>query len=105
MLAKEPLAHLTENGRGHSLRAHLEGVGDLARRFGDSFGSGDWGFLAGLWHDLGKYAADFQAYVRKANGFAAQQAHIETVSGRVDHSTAGGIYAVERFGIAGRAAQ
>jgi len=76
------LAHLTEDGRGHSLREHLEGVGGLARQFAAAFDSADWGFLAGLWHDLGKYAADFQSYIRSANGF---EAHIEsqTIRGRV----------------------
>ena len=88
---RDPLAHLTEDGRGHGLRQHLEGVGALARTFAEAFNSGEWGFLAGLWHDLGNYAADFQAYIRKPNKSEAQQAHIETVRGRVDHSTAGAI--------------
>jgi CRISPR-associated endonuclease/helicase Cas3 len=99
----EPLAHLTEDGRRHGLREHLERVGALAMQFAESFGSGLWGFLAGLWHDLGKYAADFQAYIRSANGFEAQQAHIENVPGRVDHSSAGAVLASERFKDAGRA--
>ncbi len=93
--AIDALAHLTEDGRGHRLRDHLESVGALAKRHADAFDSGDWGFLAGLWHDLGKYATDFQAYIRKANGF---EAHIETVPGRVDHSSAGAVHAVQKFG-------
>ena len=27
-----------------------------AKKFGDEFGSGEWAYLAGLWHDLGKYS-------------------------------------------------
>ena len=27
-----------------------------AKRRGDEFGSGEWAYLAGLWHDLGKYS-------------------------------------------------
>ena len=72
VISTESLAHLTEDGRGHNLRQHLEDVGALAKRFADAFDSGDWAFLAGQWHDLGKYAADFQAYIRSANGFEAQ---------------------------------
>jgi CRISPR-associated endonuclease/helicase Cas3 len=99
----EPLAHLTEDGRGHGLREHLERVSALAMQFAELFGSGPWGFLSGLWHDLGKYSADFQAYIRSANGFEAQRAHIENVPGRVDHSSAGAVLASERFKDAGRA--
>jgi CRISPR-associated endonuclease/helicase Cas3 len=100
-VSNTPLAHLTEEGRGHDLRAHLERVATLAQEFANAFDSGTWGFLAGLWHDLGKYAAEFQTYIRHANGF---EAHLEsrTIRGRVDHSTAGGLFAVERFAEAGR---
>ena len=101
-LPTEALAHLTQDGRGHGLRDHLRSVGRLARHFAAAFDSADWGFLAGLWHDLGKYAADFQAYVRQANGF---EAHLESESipGRVDHSSAGAVLAAERFKDTGRA--
>jgi len=49
----------------HSLEEHLLAVARQATRFAASFGSGDWAGLAGLWHDLGKYSADFQGYIRK----------------------------------------
>jgi CRISPR-associated endonuclease/helicase Cas3 len=90
-----PFAHLTPEGRQHALRDHLEGVANLAARFAQAFGSDRWGYLAGLWHDLGKYAADFQAYIRSANGF---EAHIETTPGKVDHSSAGAIHAIRQLG-------
>ena len=45
---------------GHPLVEHLESVAEMARRFSAEFGSGDWGYLAGLWHDLGKFQAEFQ---------------------------------------------
>ncbi|MDH4162716.1 MAG: hypothetical protein OEW15_08500 [Nitrospirota bacterium] len=51
----EPIAHIAEDGRRHLLRDHLTGTADRAARFADEFGSGGWGYLAGLWHDLGKY--------------------------------------------------
>ncbi len=33
-------------------------------RFAAAFGSGEWGRLAGLWHDLGKYQPEFQRRLR-----------------------------------------
>jgi CRISPR-associated endonuclease/helicase Cas3 len=42
------------------LEEHLKNVAELARRFAEDFGAGDWGYLAGLWHDLGKYLSEFQ---------------------------------------------
>ena len=32
----------------------------MARGFADDFHAGDWGYLAGLWHDIGKYTIEFQ---------------------------------------------
>jgi CRISPR-associated endonuclease/helicase Cas3 len=39
---------------------HLRAVAHCAREFARAFEAGDWGFLAGLWHDLGKYLPEFQ---------------------------------------------
>ena len=68
------------------LEDHLRCVAKLARSFADEFGAGDWGYLAGLWHDLGKYSKEFQKYLSATKD---DDAHIETKPGRVDHSTAG----------------
>ena len=43
----ESLAH----SGGHLLVKHLQAVAGLAQR---------WAYLAGLWHDLGKYRPGFQ---------------------------------------------
>jgi len=59
------IAHLAEDGREHSLQAHLESVSHLAGEFGAKWGAGSFGEVAGLLHDLGKYASDFQAYIRE----------------------------------------
>ncbi len=40
----------------HSLEGHLKGTAELSAKFADEFWCGEWGYLAGLWHDLGKYA-------------------------------------------------
>ena len=40
----------------HRLEDHLRAVAEMARAFANDFGAGEWDYLAGLWHDLGKYA-------------------------------------------------
>ena len=80
------------------LEDHLHAVAEKARDFASVFHSGDWAYLAGLWHDLGKYSDDFQKYLRFQNGF---EAHIENAPGRVDHSTAGARHAAEQIKIMG----
>lgn len=68
------------------LETHLQHVAELARSFAEEFGAGDWGYLTGLWHDLGKYSKEFQKYLTSTGD---ANAHIEAKPGRVDHSTAG----------------
>lgn len=46
----EPIAHITEDGRAHTLKEHLEGTVKLSSAFAAEFGCGEWGYLAGLWH-------------------------------------------------------
>lgn len=50
--------------RWERLEVHLEEVSSLAGRLAAAFGAGEWGELAGLWHDLGKYKPEFQARLR-----------------------------------------
>ena len=88
------IAHVSEDGRIHELEEHLAGTAQLATTFAAEFGCGQWGRLVGLWHDLGKFSPDFQRYIRLVSGI---NAHLEGKPGRVDHSTAGGIHAVETF--------
>ena len=51
-------------GECHPLSRHLEGVAGLARGFADKTPWADEAHLAGLLHDLGKYADRFQARLR-----------------------------------------
>ena len=37
-----------------TLEGHLMNVAELARSFAGEFCAGDWAYLAGLWHDLGR---------------------------------------------------
>lgn len=96
--AGTPIAHVAEDGRIHALIDHLRAVGKIAGEFASVFGSASWAETAGLWHDLGKYSKEFQDMIRSASGL---DAHIETAPGRVDHSTAGAIHAIEQFGAYG----
>lgn len=63
-----------------------------------AFGAQDWAYLAGLWHDLGKYRPEFQAYIRNQSGFERENAHIEGQTGRVEHSAAGAVHAIDTLG-------
>jgi CRISPR-associated endonuclease/helicase Cas3 len=96
---------MTKTGEGHyyahsiegrppvewqSLEDHLKRVAERACLFADEFGAGDWGYLAGLWHDLGKYSKEYQNYLLSSDD---SDAGIETKSGRIDHSTAGAQHA------------
>ena len=40
------------------LEEHLKNVAELARKFAEEFGAGDWGYLAGLWYDLRRACFD-----------------------------------------------
>ena len=73
-----------------TLEDHLKGVAENARLFAGTFDAADWGYLAGLWHDLGKYSKEFQHRLGITEG---NEAHVETKTGRVDHSTAGAQHA------------
>lgn len=50
-----------------------------------------WGYIAGLWHDLGKFPEKWQTYLR-----SKADIHSDEVIGRMDHSTAGAVHAASR---------
>jgi CRISPR-associated endonuclease/helicase Cas3 len=80
---------------------HEEATARLCREFLQRIDQAlaPWGHLLGKWHDLGKYSEAFQTYLRSASGL---DAHLESLPGRVDHSTAGAQHAVQRLGTVGR---
>jgi CRISPR-associated endonuclease/helicase Cas3 len=49
-----------------------------------------WGFLAGLWHDLGKFAPEWQKYIKTKS-----DPHTADATARVDHSTAGAQFSIK----------
>jgi CRISPR-associated endonuclease/helicase Cas3 len=74
----------------HRLEDHLNKVAEMARSFAKDFNAGEWAYLAGRWHDLGKYSKEFQARLLAVGD---PDSHIETKPGRPDHSTAGAQHA------------
>jgi CRISPR-associated endonuclease/helicase Cas3 len=47
----------------HDLATHLHATAAQAKARAEKFGAGDLAYLAGLWHDLGKYNPAFQQYL------------------------------------------
>jgi hypothetical protein len=41
------------------LEEHLKNVAELAKSFAKDFNSGDWAYVAGLWHDLKSFVDEF----------------------------------------------
>ncbi len=82
-MEKKKIAHRIDE-REETIETHLKDVAELARQFALHFGTaemnvGDYAYITGLAHDIGKYSAAFQ---EKINGRPEMQ---------VDHSTAGAI--------------
>lgn len=102
----EYVAHMRKNADGtlappHLLVEHLVEVAKLAGRLAEPFGNADWAGLAGQWHDLGKFSAAFQDYIRTVSSYERDEAE-EAGPGKVDHTTAGAIHAVRTLGPRGR---
>lgn len=66
------------------LSDHLYNVADRAAGYGADFDSGDWAYLIGLWHDLGKYQPGFQDKLKNENF-------------NVEHSGVGAALAFDRY--------
>ena len=90
---KEYIAHVRVDNHCQSNEEHLIGTADLASQFAADFQCENWGALLGLWHDIGKYSNVFQNYIRISAGIIEDA----ELSGKVDHSSAGAIYAVKRL--------
>ena len=73
-------AHIADDGRKQSVDAHLQGSAELCALFASAFNAAEYGWLAGMMHDIGKYSDGFRK--RLAGG------------PRVDHSSAGALECV-----------
>ncbi len=76
--------------RWQPLEEHLKNVAERAETFAAKFGGDKWAYLAGLWHDLGKYSHAFQSKLYRENGLETDFKS----KGPVIHSEAGGHLAV-----------
>ncbi|MGD0665585.1 MAG: CRISPR-associated endonuclease Cas3'', partial [Rhabdochlamydiaceae bacterium] len=102
---KRYLAHVRQEEdflwKEHDLIEHLNQVALKAKQFADEFQSGDWAYVAGLWHDLGKFSLEFQNYIKFKSGYDPEASNEED-NGRVNHSSAGALHAINKFGGKGR---
>ncbi len=73
------------------MHEHTAEVARRARGHAGAFGAADWGYWAGVLHDLGKYRADFQRYLDACHG--ARQAGRPEPRGGVDHKGPGAHWA------------
>jgi CRISPR-associated endonuclease/helicase Cas3 len=90
-------------GEWHVLDQHLRDTARTASGAAARWGAGALGYLAGLWHDLGKYAPDWQAFLLEAGEDAPvlgeeQPDNLPARRHGPDHSTAGAIHARKVLG-------
>lgn len=83
------IAHTRIEDNVHQpLKEHLYGTAEQAKVFGKAFNNGEYAYLCGLLHDLGKYSSEFQKRILHGGP-------------KCDHSSAGArlIYNYKPFGI------
>jgi CRISPR-associated endonuclease/helicase Cas3 len=96
-MPSKPLAHWRKSDETPQyLDVHLTNVGRLSRGFASKIQLDSCGELIGLLHDLGKYSAEFQAYIKSAEGLINPDeddyVDAQELRGKVDHSSAGAQY-------------
>ncbi|MBN1227407.1 MAG: CRISPR-associated helicase Cas3' [Deltaproteobacteria bacterium] len=72
-------------GEWQELEIHLKNVAELAQSFAQPFGAGNWAYVAGILHDIGKYSKEFQYMLAQSSN---EDANEEQNRG-LDHSSAG----------------
>ena len=84
-----------------ALEEHLTNTANLAKNFGECFESGNWAYLAGLWHDIGKYSDKFQRMLNASIYKNCDNDKHESIS-KIDHSTAGAQHAAKNHKESGK---
>lgn len=82
-----------EGGAWHELVSHLKRTAVLAQENAVKFGAGDLTYLAGLWHDIGKFNPDFQDYLRRCD--RAKRSGEKPPPKGVPHAVYGAVLATE----------
>lgn len=76
-----------DEGNWQGLVEHLTAVAQIAQGFAEKIGGKEFGYWAGLWHDLGKFHPDFQDHLADSEG-----------KRKVDHSSAGAVLSATKLG-------
>lgn len=87
------IAHIQmDPKRIQTVEEHLKEVGQIAGKLGEPLRMGNLAYLAGVFHDLGKWRKRFSDYLEKAveNPGSVRR-------GEVNHSSAGAIYIYRRY--------
>jgi CRISPR-associated endonuclease/helicase Cas3 len=77
----------------HELKEHLNDVADRAEGFARKIGAERIAYYVGLWHDLGKYNPEFQAFLQQCD--RAEKAGQKKPTTKVPHAIYGAILAKE----------
>jgi CRISPR-associated endonuclease/helicase Cas3 len=83
-----------KNTPWHHLVSHLQQTAANARENAAKFGAGELAYLAGLWHDLGKFNPEFQEYLICCE--RADRTGDEPPARSVPHAIYGAMFAGER---------
>lgn len=78
------------------LEDHLRGTAELARKFAEPFGCGDWAWNAGWLHDLGKATNAFQSYLARCNEL--DDSAYDADGSISNHASAGAAWAMKEYG-------
>lgn len=84
--------HPEDSSKVQTVQEHMEGTAKIAEQYGKTLGMGCISYLAGLFHDLGKWRKEFEDYIR-----ACVNGQKEKTKGSVNHSSAGAIYIYRKY--------
>lgn len=90
------IAHILINPDEYSIKEqtvleHLEETARIARKLGEPLNIGSLAYLAGLFHDLGKWRKAFESYIRNA------VCNANKIKENLNHSSAGAIFIYQRY--------